>query len=422
MLGSLLQSAWSQFQTNQFASGGLVLMVLGGVLALFRSVPGKIWGVVRNKVLVRVVVTSDSEAYYWVQSWLAERPYTKRTRNVQVVTDTGVTRNRRLPVFSDDEKPLPSYSLAPGEGTHVFWWRHRPVWINTSRDKNESGATGKAYIYTTELTGFGLTRQDLEDLVEESRKLHEKLTRRTAGVYISRWEDDWMLCTNVTLRPIDTLVFAPDTLQGSVMDAQRFLMQEPRYSRLGIPFRRGYLLEGPPGTGKTSLTMALAHTLQMDLCILPLSRPLLDDQMLMTLLTTLPARSVILIEDVDTIFEGRENRAGNNVTFSGLLNALDGVVTQEGHILVMTTNRADALDPALIRPGRIDVRVHVGLATKDQARGLFLRFFPGREDLADTFASNLEGSTMAQLQETLVRNINDAEAAASGPILSQYDS
>jgi chaperone BCS1 len=70
------------------------------------------------------------------------------------------------------------------------------------------------------------------------------------------------------------------------------------------------------------------------------------------------------------------------VTFSGLLNALDGVASQEGRVLFMTTNHIEKLDPALIRPGRCDVIVKFDLATADQARRMFLRFFPTETDLA----------------------------------------
>jgi mitochondrial chaperone BCS1 len=427
MLKSLIESAWAQFQTNQFASGGLVLMVLGGVLAIFRSVPGRIWGLVRNRVMAKLVVTSDTQAYNWVQHWLSVQPYTMRTRNVQLVTESSSDRRgrrftvggSRYNVGGSEDRESDEFRLSPGEGVHIFWWKSRPVWLSVSREKNESAATSRAYLYTTTLTSFGMSRKTLQTLVEEAKALHAANTRRTAGIWVSRWEDEWEERPGLDLRPLSTLVYDADIVDYVIGDAQRFLHQELRYRQLGIPFRRGYLLYGPPGTGKTSLAMALAHTIQRELCILPLSRPLLDDQTLMTLMTSLPSNALVLIEDIDTIFEGRTNKAGNQVTFSGLLNALDGALSQDSHMILMTTNRRESVDAALLRPGRVDVQVHIGLATTDQARELFLRFFPLHADLAGTFAKRVQGSSMAQLQESLVRNINDPRAAALGEILRE---
>lgn len=79
------------------------------------------------------------------------------------------------------------------------------------------------------------------------------------------------------------------------------------------------------------------------------------------------------------------------VTFSGLLNALDGVASSEGRIIFMTTNHIEVLDPALIRPGRVDLREYVGDATPAQIRKMFERFYEREDVLAEKFVKSLEG-------------------------------
>jgi chaperone BCS1 len=112
----------------------------------------------------------------------------------------------------------------------------------------------------------------------------------------------------------------------------------------------------------------------------------LDDDSLNTLLNSTEVNSIILLEDIDALFQGREavNKKDNNgrhrrrsgPSFSGLLNALDGVRSQEGRILIMTTKHKEKLDAALLRPGRADRLFELGNAKPCQLIGLFKRMFP----------------------------------------------
>ena len=146
---------------------------------------------------------------------------------------------------------------------------------------------------------------------------------------------------------------------------------------------------GAPGTGKTSIIHSLAGELGLDVFIVSLSRSNLDDNVLQQLISDLPEKCIALMEDIDAAFHHSLNRDSENlekttgdskeegpkITLSGLLNALDGVGAQEGRLLFATTNRYDALDPALRRPGRMDVHVEFKLASQYQAGELFKRFY-----------------------------------------------
>lgn len=188
---------------------------------------------------------------------------------------------------------------------------------------------------------------------------------------------------------------------------------------VGIPYRRGYLLHGPPGSGKSSFIQALAGTLGYDICLLNLSERGLADDKLIHLLSNTPERSFVLIEDIDAAFNKRvqtsedgyvENllcilvinvfytiafRYQSSVTFSGFLNALDGVASGEERIIFMTTNHPERLDPALIRPGRVDLSLKIDDASPAQAKHLFLRFY-GRDDNVSGWET-IDESTLAQM-------------------------
>jgi chaperone BCS1 len=185
---------------------------------------------------------------------------------------------------------------------------------------------------------------------------------------------------------------------------------------MGIPWRRGYLLFGPPGTGKTSAAYALAGELRLKLCALSLTNPKLTDNVMADLLQRTPPRSLILIEDIDAFFNSREKQdARIQISFSGLLNALDGVGAQEGRIIVLTTNHRERLDAALIRPGRIDLEIELGNATSSQLRGLLQRFYPEANAQIERIVAAYPPRSLspAQVQQILIAadSLDEAEAA-----------
>lgn len=257
----------------------------------------------------------------------------------------------------------------------------------------------------------------------------------------------WSTATRRPARPMST-IYLDDTVKTSLLeDASDFLLPTaPRfYARRGIPYRRGYLFYGLPGTGKTSLSFALAGVFGLKLHVLSLVEPTMNDQRLMSLFSQLPARCIVLLEDVDAAglsrkqqgkdekTEDREGEAGDAktdlletkrralrlkaaapsvtpdasaVTLSGLLNALDGVASQEGRILIMTTNEPENLDKALIRPGRVDQQIFFGNASKDITKNIFERMFSPDEDNDSTVAA------VEDKQRALVRQMAEEFAAA----------
>ncbi|KAM3526953.1 hypothetical protein MY4038_006569 [Beauveria bassiana] len=116
-------------------------------------------------------------------------------------------------------------------------------------------------------------------------------------------------------------------------------------------YRRGYLLYGAPGTGKTSLSLAAAGQFGLDVYAMNLFK--VNDATLNKLMSKLPTRCILLLEGIDAIesaksrenIDGAGSSTGSSVTLSGLLNAIDGVGSVEGRVLIMTTNHADRLNP-----------------------------------------------------------------------------
>jgi chaperone BCS1 len=139
--------------------------------------------------------------------------------------------------------------------------------------------------------------------------------------------------------------------------------------------------------------------LEYNICILNLSERGLTDDRLNHLLSNVPERSIMLLEDIDAAFAKRKQTDNQGyqsmITFSGLLNALDGVASAEERIVFMTTNHIENLDPALVRPGRIDMKEFLGNATESQIRRMFLRFYENHHELADQFVQSLKDKSVS---------------------------
>jgi chaperone BCS1 len=181
-------------------------------------------------------------------------------------------------------------------------------------------------------------------------------------------------------RPLQSVILDKGIKEQIVADVKDFLGRKQWYVDRGIPYRRGYLLYGPPGSGKSSFIQALAGELDFGLASINLSERGMTDDKLLHLLTKLPSRTLLLLEDADAAFQnrrqlGEDGYSGPTVTFSGLLNALDGVTAGEERMTFLTTNHIDRLDDALIRPGRVDMTVRIGEATRYQAAQMWERFY-----------------------------------------------
>lgn len=190
-------------------------------------------------------------------------------------------------------------------------------------------------------------------------------------------------------RPLSTVILDGKQKEPLVTGLKDFLDPQTRrwYSEHSIPYKRGCLLHGPPGTGKKSFSLSIPGELDMDIYVV--SIPGANDRLLKGLFAGLPDRCVVLLEDIDAAgaacardsnledsdsgTDTRPRRRG--ATLSGLLNVLDGVASQEDRVLIMTANHPPKLDQALTRPGRVDRKVEFQFAGRDTAKEIYRFMF-----------------------------------------------
>lgn len=218
----------------------------------------------------------------------------------------------------------------------------------------------------------------------------------------------WTRLENLAPRDLASVILPPGQLERLTADVGRFLESERDYLRKCIPWHRGHLYEGPPGTGKTSVARAIASRFGMDIWYLPLADVKADGELL-RVASQINPRSMLLLEDID-VFHATTARDDDTagVTLSGLLNTLDGITTPHGLLTVMTTNTPDVLDDAVVRAGRADLIEHFGRADEEQVRRLLARWY----GTGVTGTAGITGIAHADVIEACKRNETSSGAIA----------
>ncbi|CAG9947703.1 unnamed protein product [Clonostachys rosea f. rosea IK726] len=254
----------------------------------------------------------------------------------------------------------------PWRTSFTFWYKGSMIsYKNQYVDKGGDRGTEEQ----TTLSCLGWSNKILKQLMQECRKEYLEQIRGKTSIFENN-HSSWKKLKDKDIRPLSTVIIDHERKQQFLSDIQGFLSEETRlwYTQRALPYRRGYLLYGPPGTGKSS---------ELDLDVYVINVPDITNSTLKNLFESLPDTCIVLLEDIDAVGVSRtsdpENiedvvparvsrRGRGSVTLSGLLNTLDGVTSQDGRIVVMTTNHRENLDEALIRPGRVDMQIELPVA------------------------------------------------------------
>lgn len=398
-VSSLINNAMAN--NPYFAAGG-GLMVLGSGLALARSGMIKLSRVLYKQMIIDLEIQSKDKSYSWFLTWMSRYP--KRiSKHLSVRTNY---------IQHDNGAISTKFSLVPGPGNH--WIRYKGAFILIKRERSGRmiDLVNSSPYETITLTTLYRDRHLFNEILNEAKNIALKTNEGKTVIYTSFGPEWRKFGQPKAKRMLPSVILDKGIKENILSDVHEFLDNGKWYSDRGIPYRRGYLLYGPPGSGKTSFIQALAGELNYNICILNLSENNLTDDRLNHLMNNMPERSLLLLEDIDAAFNKRtkssENAFSSSVTFSGLLNALDGVTSSEETLTFMTTNHPEKLDPAIMRPGRVDYKSFIGNATHYQVEKMFNKFYPNEDKICKEFLVKFRELKVtvstAQLQGLFVMN------------------
>lgn len=464
------------FDPSLIVSVGLVaLALMKGSSYLFAMLERAF----RRCFMSSIYIDEHDDLFQMVMAWLAESQQFGSRRSLRAKTQTGAKAEDGADDIAGDalnENGIFDYTrwsarlpprFEPYYGQNYMFHNSTLFFFKRSQRQGNQRVqvtfNGSAEDDLLQLDCIGRSTDPIKELLRTikvwslNRQRNTTTIRHPTPKERARFGGSWTKTSSRPSRPMETVILDAEQKSMIIRDMNEYLHPASArwYAARGIPYRRGYLFHGPPGTGKTSLSFALAGIFGLEIYAISLQEPTLTEGDLLQLFNGLPRRCIVLLEDVDAAGllrdrasdeknkpkskkdgkqtgkqgeEGKEkaaaaekgddytlkdlarelkaistpaqrggphatmqqnngagpNRApGTGISLSGLLNAIDGVASAEGRVLIMTTNHAEKLDAALVRPGRVDRKVEFQLAAKDQIRELFVRMYAASDQVPD---------------------------------------
>ena len=344
---------------------------------------------------------------------------TKSTEKTDIIVDTN-TLNYILNILKFTDNEL----IFIYDGAEFILKTDKVCDINPINIHKEDFAIFKTYTITCNKADFAKFENFIDISIQYYNKYYSerKIGKNKIKLYLSSDEGGYFNSLGSrSKRSLDTIYLPSKHKKAMVDDLTYFLDKKTikKYQKLGITHKRTYLFEGVPGSGKSSFIMALASYFDYNLAIISFT-PKMTDNDLIRLLRSLDEKDekkiFIIFEDMDCIFKERKanDEHRNMVSFSGILNALDGITTRDNMICFITTNYKQNLDSALIRPGRVDYIMRFDNVCREQIIDIF-SVFTGCKDKAPKFYADIcdlnINISVSLLQQYLMKYIDDSEGA-----------
>ena len=312
----------------------------------------------------------------------------------------------------DEGEKCPDINLSLGLGEHVLDYNGNIINLDYKQLGEPLAVEGVPQVYKT-ITISSESITILEEFMKASLDYYMRVIctpiKKKTEIKIFIYDGMWETLKKRVKRKTGTMYFDNDIHIKLLEEIKVFLSkeEETEYAEYGIPYKKNIILEGLPGTGKTSLVHTIASELDMNIAIISFDDEM-TDKVFFKALKHLPKNTILLLEDIDVLFKERKanDTLKSAITFSGLINNLDGMGHVHKQIIFMTTNYICNLDSAIRRAGRVDTIIKFGYASKGQIKIMYDKFIKNREYDFNNFYSLIKHKKMtsAILQKYFFEN------------------
>jgi len=361
-----LHDLYEVIKNNQFLSAGIGLSSAGLISFWMKDVPVKFWNFLKREFTSELIATNQNQVFYDILKLIEKEYKNKNFRRLKV-------NNGR---YGWGEEVITSI----GYGSHYISYKKIPLLITLTKESANQSSCDKE---TLSVVKIGRKRSIFDDFIKHATQLN----LNPENIKIHKIDDNcWCYSKDIKKRKIESVFIEKNKRELLFNNLDKFINQEQWYVERGIPYQLGILLHGSPGTGKTSIVKAIASYLNYPIYYLSSGQL----HKIEKAVASLPDKCVLVIEDIDSnsTTHSRENNSEKNseeedmiknffkANLSEVLNSLDGIFSTHGRILVTTTNHIEQLDKALIRHGRIDIKIEIGFVNKEILSDFLQSFFP----------------------------------------------
>lgn len=324
------------------------------------------YAITRVSISLTVEDVEYRDAYVWLSCW-AERNLRGRKVNSLLLRV-----HEREDASGSDSRT--NFDVIPAYGTYYLLYQRRLMTVEHRKETQPDGHRGRPMHSIRVQIWLCWDRAVLLRILEEARARYEENRSKRIEFFRADSYGGWT-GNMIAARPMASVFHPPELMEDLLEDIETFLRSKAVYEELGIPYRRGYLLSGPPGTGKSSLILAVASHFGMPIYLVPLRGAEITGEQLAQMLANCRKPSLVALEDADClkVATSRASNTTDGLTMADLLNVVDGIGASEDRVLFMTANHPEVLDAALTRAGRIDRKIFIGYARDEELRSFYER-------------------------------------------------
>lgn len=389
---TLFTDAFASAAGNDFLNAGLLLGLLTSILLGLKSWGLWVLGRIRRAFTYSLYIDNTSSMYAAISDWYYHK-YPHKFKNVEASTE----------YREEDGERSVHIKVRQFNDFNTLWYNRRLLFIYKTKKVLESAMNLEVRnqdIY--EIYGL-FAKKAINKLMTEAYEFYKEQEVLVHGLKVYHHGEYGGELYRQLLTDYKTLDKVFLKQKDDIMsDIHEFLDNRDHYRKKGIKCKRNYLFGGPPGTGKTSLVLAIAGELNMRVYYINPSK-FSGDSVFERMIYSVEPNSIILFEDVDIFFTHRDQKPAEKTTkvsFQAFLNVLDGATSPSDVLIFMTTNHSEKLDSALMRNGRVDRNEFIGFPEKEQAEMFMSDFYEEPIEL-NSFKG---GIPMSEIQDACLRN------------------